>query len=426
QLGCIYTCMSTRMALQLRLDHPEEFRSLSWLDREVQNRTWYGCYILELALKLWSTEAGMICHQVDYMTVREPPSPEWLFDSVGPDGEDPPPELIRAGQDEVTPLEHFAYLLTLMTRCIKYLRLFESRPPMRGPSGSSASAPTPPPEASSNSQQPHQPHPHTPNPTFTTALHSLSPSSNTTTTCTTPNGPKPQAKPSCSGSETGLDRDHICTYCGSAFHRKNDLKRHIRSRHTGEKPFQCNRCGKRFGRSDTLKKHRETEDLQQLQHHQQLVALGLLDVAVSSPMMGGMALMGRASPVTVPSTAAAAQSYHQAYMTQHAWSHPPSPPPSPPQQIIPRVVRSSPVAPPSESAATFASLQQLSNVLDDAAAWSAVTAGLPGAVNTVSMSPMSVPVTTMSSMMNSANLVMPTPIPVSQAYVDAGFHMPMC
>jgi hypothetical protein len=36
------------------------------------------------------------------------------------------------------------------------------------------------------------------------------------------------------------------------------LKRHYRSLHTQEKPFECNECGKKFSRSDNLAQHART------------------------------------------------------------------------------------------------------------------------------------------------------------------------
>ncbi|KAI8375991.1 uncharacterized protein BYT42DRAFT_466725, partial [Radiomyces spectabilis] len=51
----------------------------------------------------------------------------------------------------------------------------------------------------------------------------------------------------------------VCTsdHCGKAFKRSEHLKRHIRSIHTQEKPFECpyQACGKRFSRSDNLNQH---------------------------------------------------------------------------------------------------------------------------------------------------------------------------
>ncbi|KAI8343024.1 hypothetical protein BC941DRAFT_344148 [Chlamydoabsidia padenii] len=45
--------------------------------------------------------------------------------------------------------------------------------------------------------------------------------------------------------------------CGKVFKRSEHLKRHIRSIHTLEKPFECpyQSCNKRFSRSDNLNQH---------------------------------------------------------------------------------------------------------------------------------------------------------------------------
>ncbi|GAA5928731.1 hypothetical protein JCM1841_001038 [Sporobolomyces salmonicolor] len=51
-----------------------------------------------------------------------------------------------------------------------------------------------------------------------------------------------------------LPKNKICSTCGAAFARLNDLNRHIRI-HTGEAPFRCRRCGIRFRRSDARKRH---------------------------------------------------------------------------------------------------------------------------------------------------------------------------
>ncbi|KAI8849916.1 hypothetical protein BC829DRAFT_359159, partial [Chytridium lagenaria] len=46
-----------------------------------------------------------------------------------------------------------------------------------------------------------------------------------------------------------------CHECGGKFQRKHDLLRHVRTRHTQEKPFKCPNCPLAFARSDSLKKH---------------------------------------------------------------------------------------------------------------------------------------------------------------------------
>ncbi|KAI9308661.1 hypothetical protein BJ944DRAFT_155783, partial [Cunninghamella echinulata] len=45
--------------------------------------------------------------------------------------------------------------------------------------------------------------------------------------------------------------------CNRIFKRAEHLKRHIRSIHTNEKPYQCpyEQCQKRFSRSDNLNQH---------------------------------------------------------------------------------------------------------------------------------------------------------------------------
>ncbi|KAL0079246.1 hypothetical protein J3Q64DRAFT_1645185, partial [Phycomyces blakesleeanus] len=45
--------------------------------------------------------------------------------------------------------------------------------------------------------------------------------------------------------------------CGRVFKRSEHLKRHIRSIHTLERPYECpyDLCSKRFARSDNLSQH---------------------------------------------------------------------------------------------------------------------------------------------------------------------------
>ncbi|KAJ7173305.1 hypothetical protein C8R46DRAFT_867130, partial [Mycena filopes] len=54
-------------------------------------------------------------------------------------------------------------------------------------------------------------------------------------------------------------RAFVCSVegCGKGFVRGEHLKRHVRSIHTYEKPYQCpyDGCGKVFSRRDNLAQH---------------------------------------------------------------------------------------------------------------------------------------------------------------------------
>ncbi|WPK25639.1 hypothetical protein PUMCH_002963 [Australozyma saopauloensis] len=48
---------------------------------------------------------------------------------------------------------------------------------------------------------------------------------------------------------------YICGYCARRFKRQEHLKRHFRSLHTAERPYDCPICQKKFSRSDNLNQH---------------------------------------------------------------------------------------------------------------------------------------------------------------------------
>jgi predicted RNA-binding Zn-ribbon protein involved in translation (DUF1610 family) len=50
---------------------------------------------------------------------------------------------------------------------------------------------------------------------------------------------------------------HSCSHCGKTFTRLDNLKRHVKRVHTGERAFTCDQCGKTFATKDMLKRHKK-------------------------------------------------------------------------------------------------------------------------------------------------------------------------
>ena len=53
----------------------------------------------------------------------------------------------------------------------------------------------------------------------------------------------------------------MCEYssCAATFSRKHDLRRHMRSLHSEDRPHHCAHCNLSFARSDALKRHLASE-----------------------------------------------------------------------------------------------------------------------------------------------------------------------
>jgi len=56
------------------------------------------------------------------------------------------------------------------------------------------------------------------------------------------------------------ERPFVCSECGDSFNQKQSLDGHIRSRHTREKPFVCSVCGKSFADVSNFRHHKETHN----------------------------------------------------------------------------------------------------------------------------------------------------------------------
>ncbi|KAJ3220332.1 hypothetical protein HDU81_011438 [Chytriomyces hyalinus] len=54
-------------------------------------------------------------------------------------------------------------------------------------------------------------------------------------------------------------RPHVCEMCNSAFARKHDLQRHVRTLHATDRPFKCTDCSQSFTQSDQLRRHQIQE-----------------------------------------------------------------------------------------------------------------------------------------------------------------------
>ena len=50
----------------------------------------------------------------------------------------------------------------------------------------------------------------------------------------------------------------MCEICSKSFGNNSDMKRHQRTVHENEKPFECEICLKSFGGKITLKTHERT------------------------------------------------------------------------------------------------------------------------------------------------------------------------
>ncbi|TRY70134.1 hypothetical protein TCAL_07352 [Tigriopus californicus] len=87
---------------------------------------------------------------------------------------------------------------------------------------------------------------------------------------TLPPPPAESPPPGSEGSPTGTPKNKIdphwaslpvtdqCAYCSYITDRKDRMRRHIRTVHYKDKPFQCAFCPHTFGRKDKMKRHEMT------------------------------------------------------------------------------------------------------------------------------------------------------------------------
>lgn len=51
------------------------------------------------------------------------------------------------------------------------------------------------------------------------------------------------------------DPTFSCHLCGRVFHESQNLKKHMNTIHSDERPFQCHMCGMNYKRKDVLQEH---------------------------------------------------------------------------------------------------------------------------------------------------------------------------
>jgi uncharacterized protein (DUF1786 family) len=93
----------------------------------------------------------------------------------------------------------------------------------------------------------------------------------------------------------------VCDICNRRFRRQEHLKRHYRSLHTQEKPFQCSECGKKFSRSDNLAQHART-------HGSGAIVMNIIDNAEA--MIAAAAMQSGYSVPAVTNGLVGPEEYH--------------------------------------------------------------------------------------------------------------------